>query len=449
MERQKGITNDGMPIFNIKAVVKDTGLNPATIRAWERRYGLPTPHRTEGGHRQYSRRDIETLKWLIARQDEGMSISHAIELWQSYVEKGKDPLRSKSLAVPEPVHRSALKVFGERVEELREAWISSCLAFDRQKAERVLSEAFALFSPDIVGIEILQKGLAEIGRGWYEGDVTVQQEHFASALSVQRIETLIAAAPPPTRKERIIVATAPGDYHIFSPLFLTYLLRRQGWDVIYLGANVPAAELEATIDQVQPNLVIISAQLLHTAAALKEVILSVQNRDVMVAYGGLVFNEMPELRQLVPGHFLGQTLEGAVDRAAQLIVHRPTAGPRQETTDAYLNALTQYTERRSLVESYIWGAFIVTNRSTEHLTDINDNVAEAIIAALKLGDIGLLKTDFRWIENLLMGYRLPEAWLRNYMLAYYQAVKIHLGDSAKMLGDWFASLVAEQSEEQS
>jgi hypothetical protein len=48
-----------------------------------------------------------------------------------------------------------------------------------------------------------------------------------------------------------------------------------------------------------------------------------------------------------------------------------------------------------------------------------------------------------------MGYRLPEAWLRNYMLAYYQAVKIHLGDSAKMLGDWFASLVAEQSEEQS
>ena len=76
-------TNNKTPVFNIKAVVKQTGLNPATIRAWERRYGFPSPRRTEGGHRQYSQRDIDTLNWLIARQDEGMSISHAIELWRS------------------------------------------------------------------------------------------------------------------------------------------------------------------------------------------------------------------------------------------------------------------------------------------------------------------------------------------------------------------------------
>ena len=56
------------PTFNLKAVVNETGLKPDTLRAWERRYGLPKPHRTPGGHRLYSQRDIDMLKWLISRQ---------------------------------------------------------------------------------------------------------------------------------------------------------------------------------------------------------------------------------------------------------------------------------------------------------------------------------------------------------------------------------------------
>ncbi len=66
------MTNDDTPIYNLKAVVQETGLKPDTLRAWERRYGsLPEPNRTGGGHRLYSQQDINTLKWLLARQDEG------------------------------------------------------------------------------------------------------------------------------------------------------------------------------------------------------------------------------------------------------------------------------------------------------------------------------------------------------------------------------------------
>ena len=75
-------------VYNLKAVVKETGLNPATLRAWERRYGMPQPQRTKGGHRQYCRRDIDTLLWLIARQEEGMSIGNASQLWQTLNEQG-------------------------------------------------------------------------------------------------------------------------------------------------------------------------------------------------------------------------------------------------------------------------------------------------------------------------------------------------------------------------
>src|SRR5512144_2011880 len=80
------------PAFNLKAVLKETGLAADTLRAWERRYGLPTPDRTAGGHRLSSQRDIETLKWLTARQAEGLSISRAVDMWNEQTASGTDPL---------------------------------------------------------------------------------------------------------------------------------------------------------------------------------------------------------------------------------------------------------------------------------------------------------------------------------------------------------------------
>ena len=127
MTSENGHSAEREPQFNIKAVVTQTGLNPATIRAWERRYGFPMPQRTEGGHRQYSRRDIDALKWLMARQDDGVSISHAVEIWQSYTERGEDPLMTTTAFV-EPVTSIGPVVDGSQMDELREAWISSCLS---------------------------------------------------------------------------------------------------------------------------------------------------------------------------------------------------------------------------------------------------------------------------------------------------------------------------------
>ncbi len=69
-----------LPIYNLKAVVQETGIKPDTLRAWERRYGLPEPQRTASGHRLYTDRDVATLKWLVARQDDGLTISRAVAL---------------------------------------------------------------------------------------------------------------------------------------------------------------------------------------------------------------------------------------------------------------------------------------------------------------------------------------------------------------------------------
>lgn len=433
-----GMAKEKPKLFNMKAVVNRTGLNPATLRAWERRYGLPQPRRTTGGHRQYSQRDINILRWLIERQEEGISISHAAELWRSNIDQGEDPLLKsgtgqvslEELATPN----------GNFMEKLRQEWISSCLAFDRERAELVLSQAFATFKPDLVCIQLLQKGLAEVGARWYRGEASVQQEHFTSSISVQRMEMLIAAAPPPTRDERIVVASAPGDYHTFSPLLLTYLLRRRGWDVIYLGADVPVDELESAMETIQPRLIIISAQLLHTAASLTELALSAAAHGPKVAYGGQIFNALPSLRERIPAYFLGASIDEALLGIADLVHGQHEQPIFIEPGRSYQKALAQYRARRSLIESHVWGTHIASGSPTSELASMNSVFAQNVEAALQLGDITLLGTKFPWAAHLFAGYRISEAMIIGFILSYHQAAKVHLGESAEMIVQWLAEL---------
>jgi DNA-binding transcriptional MerR regulator len=438
-------TKNRTPVFNIKAVVNQTGLNPATIRAWERRYGFPHPHRTAGGHRQYSQRDIDTLKWLITRQEEGMSISHAIELLRTYDERGEDPVLAQAEAIEDTARQVAPVVDGEQIDQLREAWISSCLALDRGAAEQIMAIAFAQFAPETVCFELLQYGLAEIGNAWHEGDVSVQQEHFTTAITNQRLEMLIAAAPPPSRSERIISLCAPGDFHVFSSLMLTYLLRRRGFDVVYFGADVPVEELASTIIKVAPTLAIISAQRLHAASGLKDIALSLQSVDIKIAFGGLAFNQLPRLSQLIPGHFLGETIQGSVETVLQIIANKLPVPEPIVPSESYQKALSQFRERQALIETHVWGQFIATNKPTRYLAKINNDIGQIIDAALNLGDMALLETDISWIEYLLTSYRPPKQLIIEYLLTYQQGARIHLGDSASMVLDYFSQLLSEES----
>ena len=176
------------PTFNLKAVIKETGIAADTLRAWERRYGLPMPDRTPGGHRLYSQHDIEIIKWLMAKQREGLSISRAVDLWNDLTASGQNPL-------PAPVTQLAL-VPSVNLDTVRQSWLDACLDFNESAAEQVLNQAFALYPLETVCVEILQRGLNEIGEMWYHAKATVQQEHFTSALAQRRLDALIAAAAP-------------------------------------------------------------------------------------------------------------------------------------------------------------------------------------------------------------------------------------------------------------
>jgi len=88
-----------IPRYNMNLVLRETGLKADTLRAWERRYQLPQPERTQGGHRLFSDYDIATIKWLQSRLMEGMRISKAVDLWRETESLGTNPLENNNTLI--------------------------------------------------------------------------------------------------------------------------------------------------------------------------------------------------------------------------------------------------------------------------------------------------------------------------------------------------------------
>lgn len=429
-----------VPSFNLKAVVQQIGLKPDTLRAWERRYGLPQPQRSPGGHRLYSERDIHIIKWLRARQREGLRIKRAVEMWRRLEAEGQDPLQAVSSAPPPVTAIPVVRAIDSTIAQLREDWLVACMAFDEQSADQILSQAFALYPPETVCLELLREGLCQIGERWYRGQATVQQEHFTSEMAIRRLESLIMANPPPTRPGRILAACPPQEQHTFGLLVLTFLLRRQGWDVLYLGANVPLARMKATIDRTRPQLTILSAQLLHTAATLLGMAQLLQGERIPVAFGGLIFNLLPALRARMPGHFLGETLEQAVQVVGQLM-----AGPRslskvEPPPAIYHQAQEHFRRRLPQIEEHLARTLEATSVAPDHLALANRELALNIEAALTLGDMDFLGTDIEWIRGLITQRALPAESLKDYLHAYHQAAQAHLDERGEPVTAWLAQL---------
>jgi len=422
------------PAFNLKVVVNETGIAPDTLRAWERRYGLPMPDRTPGGHRLYSQRDIEIIKWLLAKQEEGLSISRAVGLWKELTISDQDPISDSLIEIPPVIQTTAIP--GTNLESLRVAWLEACMDFNESLADQLLNQAFAMVPMETVCVELLQKGLIEIGEMWYRSRATVQQEHFTSALAHRRLDTLIAAAPPPTRLQTILIGCPPGEQHTFTSLLLTLFLRRRGIKVVYLGANVPVQRFDQTVGTVRPQLVILSAQLLQTAKGLLETSQQLRASKTQVAYGGRIFNIAPELRQYIPAHFLGTSIQEALGSIETLLNSNIPLENVVEISqhDAALHG--SFLHSRPKIVDFAMDAVLNTGLSSGFAEIAVHQLGENLDSALSFGKIQVLEKEMDWITGLLHEHNQSVEQLKGFLNAYAQAVDSTMGKEGQPISSW-------------
>ncbi len=299
-----------VPVYNTKAVAQETGVPADTFRAWERRYGVPCPHRTKGGHRLYSEREIAIIRWLRDRTAEGLTISQAIALMTNSNDTSLEWMQP--LVDTEP----------HSWERLIHRLCAALTDFDEKRAEHIVSEAFALYALDDVLLKLLKPTLVEIGTRWHEGMLNATVEHFATQFIRRKFFSILNTYALTDGRGMILAGCAPSELHDTGILLLSIILVRHGWQVIYLGAQVPIPDLMDSIQYLHPDMVCMSASSQETALELMDVgkaIAHLPPPRPYFGYGGQIFNQEPAICTSMPGTFLGHDTQEAIGMIADML----------------------------------------------------------------------------------------------------------------------------------
>lgn len=315
---------DETPIYTIKTVVQQTGITPTTLRAWERRYGILQPDRTDGGYRLYSDHDIALLRWLKNQVESGINIGRAVALLELKREEAELPTPAPAAsgrfrASPEP-EVPGISTDTRHTDAIAEELLIGLMAFCETKAGTILSEAFALYPVEIVAEHIIVPALHEAGERWQRGEATIVQTNFVASFLRQRITAMFTAYSQPSSGPLAITGSAPGEWHDIGILLVSLALRRQGWRVLYLGQNVPAAQLLEALPSLKPELVCFSATTVESAARLMtaaDAVMQLPHPPARFLFGGRAFDLNAELRQRCPAAYAGRSASEAVSALVQ------------------------------------------------------------------------------------------------------------------------------------
>lgn len=312
------------PKFTIKNVASQTGIRPVTLRAWERRHEVLNPHRADNRYRLYSERDVAILRWLKNRVDGGISISNAVSELRSMTNNN---------IWPEAVPIAPVQVMGESntppavyARQIFQALIKH----DENRASDLLRETHALFDLITVCTKVLIPALREIGESWYRGEIRVTTEHFASAYLRGKLLSLLQAYPARRNSPLVLIGCAPMEQHELGSLMLAVLLRSEGYRVEYLGPDIPIEDLADYASYELPGMVILAASSEISAREMRRLqdMLKKISPEPIFGYGGRAFDLQPELCKQVPGIYLGDTLEKAVENTKELLKTRQRVSPR-------------------------------------------------------------------------------------------------------------------------
>ncbi len=303
---------DAAKVYTIGHAARLTGVPSATLRAWERRYGLVRPVRSEGGYRLYDEQGLQLLRAMGALVAAGWSARQAAEHLRT--EGTGSPGGSTRDATLRPHHNASKDMAApagstdagstdagstdagstdagstdagstdaragqERDSaEVSGAWDVAALArgaaeMDPAAVAEAVERAFAAGSLEQVVDTWLMPALQMLGTQWRAGRVDVAGEHVVSAALHRRLGTAMEAAALPARGPRVAVGLARGARHELGILAFSVILRRAGVDVVYLGADLPAQHWVAVVQRHRPPAVVIGAPTETDVLAVRETV---------------------------------------------------------------------------------------------------------------------------------------------------------------------------------
>mgnify|MGYP003575033707 CR=1 FL=1 len=283
--------------YNIKAAALILGIQPGTLRAWERRYHMIAPVRNDAGHRLYTEEHIKILKWLIKKVNQGFTISQAISLMSNnQVQMDSEALNLKQ---------------GNSLNGLMDTLYDALIHFEHERINEVLNTMFSTFTMEKVVIDIFSQVLMKIEDSFICGKITNSQRNYSLSLIKARITTIIHSFPFNVHYNKAVFLTFSEKSDDFGQLLFHFYLRKRGVEVINIGAYYSQEDLTLTLDIIHPDLIIISLEEqkdLNKALSLIEM-LTLNHQDLTIGLTSVSITTMkPTEREYFSPYIIGETI---------------------------------------------------------------------------------------------------------------------------------------------
>ncbi|MGN7246890.1 MerR family transcriptional regulator [Janibacter anophelis] len=281
-------------MYTIKRAAELTGIPAATLRAWERRYDVVEPHRTDSGYRLYDDAAVARLRDMAALVADGWTASTAAAEVDRRHSEGATPTRAggtppSPAVVDTPAHVAAPTTPADAASrEATTRLITAAAAMDPAAVGRVLDERFATASFESVVDNWLMRALDEVGLAWADGRITVAGEHLVAHAVLRRLAAAFDAAASRPGGPRVLVGLPSDVHHELGIFAFAVALRRMGVDVVYLGPDLPADAWRSALDAHDARCAVLAVPRRQDVKAAREVVAALRSADsaVTVLVGG-------------------------------------------------------------------------------------------------------------------------------------------------------------------
>jgi MerR family transcriptional regulator, light-induced transcriptional regulator len=269
--------------FPIRDLVQRTGVNASTLRAWENRHGLLKPIRTESGHRLYGQNDVQRVQRVQELLAQGISLGEIVSLLDNVSAPGAE-------TTPAVLANSLAAALSPAWQGYLTETLSALEMFSTERLDALYNEACALYPIDIVTEKLMVPVLEQLGMRWDKRPTGIAEEHFFSAWLRNKLGARLHHAAGLARGRQLILACLPGENHEISLLLAALGCLQQGYRVVYLGADMPIAQLLPVCRQTHAAGVILAGrtvtEVTQASAALTEIAKLAEHAGMPVFVGG-------------------------------------------------------------------------------------------------------------------------------------------------------------------
>ena len=228
-----------MAVYSIKDLEKLCGIKAHTLRIWEQRYGVVKPKRSKTNIRYYQDEDLKILLNISLLNRNGIRISKIAQM-------SDEEINQKVSAISEVNFESGTQL---------DALTLSMIEMDESKFDRIISTNINQQGFEKTMLEVIHPFLEKVGLLWLTGSLKPIQENFMSYLIRQKIITAIDKIPVPSNRDtkKFMIYLPEGESQELSLLFVNYLIKERGHQVIYLGLNTSLNDLQDAYNIQQPD----------------------------------------------------------------------------------------------------------------------------------------------------------------------------------------------------